>query len=75
MSVENLYLRHIQQLSIPERLELIRLLINSTLPIPSAKAVKKDKQEGLMKLAGAGKAFAMRQDAQSHVRQMRSEWD
>lgn len=75
MSVETLYLRHIQQLSVPERLELIKLLVNATLPISGPRIIKKEGKESLMKLAGAGKTFAMKQDAQSHVRQMRSEWD
>ena len=75
MSVELLYLKHIQNLSIQERLELIRLLINSTIPTSPEKPKRKEAQQGVMKLAGAGKAYAMKQDAQKHVTQIRSEWD
>ena len=75
MSVELLYLKHIQNLSIQERLELIRLLINSTMPTSPEKPRKKETQLGVMKLAGAGKAYAMKLDAQKHITQIRSEWD
>jgi hypothetical protein len=74
MSVENLYLKYIQQLSIPERLDLIRMLINSTFPALTKKPAQK-KSKGPMEFAGAGKAYAMKKDAQAHIRQLRSEWD
>ncbi len=46
MSVELLYLKHIQNLSIQERLELIRLLINSTMPTVPEKLRKKETHQG-----------------------------
>ena len=73
MSVQSLYNTYLRQLSIPERLELIRLLVDETIVVqhqdPEAVSL-----HDVMDFAGAGQADAMEEDAQVYVNHLRSEW-
>ena len=73
MSVQLLYNTYLRQLSIQERLELIRLLVDETIVVQhqhSEVVLLHD----VMDFAGAGQADAMEEDAQAYVDNLRSEW-
>jgi hypothetical protein len=73
MSVQTIYDTYLHQLSHHERLELIRLLVDET--IPPTSALQDSAMYNVMDFSGVGKAFAMEEDAQIYVDNLRKEWD
>lgn len=73
MSVQTIYDTYLHQLSHQERLELIRLLVDETIP-PTA-ALQDSVVYNVMDFSGVGKVFAMEEDAQIYVDNLRKEWD
>lgn len=74
MSVQSLYNTYIRQLSIQERLELIRLLVDETIVVQNQHPETPSLHD-VMDFAGAGQAYAMEEDAQVYVDNLRSEWE
>jgi len=74
MSVQLLYNTYLRQLSIQERLELIRLLVDETIVVQHQHSEVVSLHD-VMDFAGAGKADAMEEDAQAYVDNLRSEWE
>ena len=74
MSVLTIYNTYLHPLSVEERLELIRLLVDQTI-------VAKDQAEqnlllsDVMDFAGVGQDYSMDEDAQVYVDNLRSEWE
>ncbi|MDX1941801.1 MAG: hypothetical protein SFU99_14670 [Saprospiraceae bacterium] len=71
MSIQTIYQTYLQHLSMQERLELIRLLVDETIAQPQDTTPL----HSVMEFAGAGKPYALEEDAQVHINQLRSEWD
>lgn len=72
MSVQMIYETYLRDLSVQERLELIRLLVDETIEVPEADEAK---VYDVLEFAGAGESFAMQEDAQNYIDKLRSEWD
>lgn len=71
MSVQAIYQNYLQHLSVQERLELIRLLVDETI----AQTQDTSALHSVMEFAGVGKQHALEEDAQIYINQLRSEWD
>lgn len=74
MSVQSLYNMYLRQLSIQERLELIRLLVDETIVVQHQHSEATSGYD-VMDFAGVGQAYAMEEDAQVYVDNLRSEWE
>ena len=74
MSIQTIYHTYIQHLSFQERLELIRLLVDETITSPQP-LTENTPAYNVMDFAGAGEPYAMEEDAQDHVNNLRSEWN
>ncbi len=74
MSVQMLYNTYLSQLSVADRLALIRLLVDQTIPAEEL-ALQNTKLYDVMDFAGVGQSQAMEVDAQVYVNNLRSEWE
>ncbi len=70
MSVQMIYETYLRDLSVQERLALIRLLVEETIEVPEAGEAK---VYDVLEFAGAGELYAMQEDAQDYVDKLRSE--
>jgi len=74
MSVQMLYNTYLSQLSVADRLALIRLLVDQTISAEDP-ALQITKLYDVMDFAGVGQSNAMEVDAQVYVNSLRSEWE
>lgn len=72
MSVQTIYQTYLQHLSQQERLELIHLLVDETFVTSQTESKP---EYDVMEFAGAGKMYALEEEAQTYVNKLRSEWD
>lgn len=73
MSVSQLYQMYLKNLSYQERLELIRLLVDTTLP--EYETYTSPKTYNVLDFSGKGMPYARPEDAQESIDKLRSEWD
>jgi hypothetical protein len=74
MSVQMLYNTYLSQLSVADRLALIRLLVDQTITAEEL-AIQNTKLYDVMDFAGIGQPNAMEGDAQVYINNLRSEWE
>ena len=74
MSVQMLYNTYLSQLSVADRLALIRLLVDQTITAEDP-ALQNIKLYDVMDFAGVGQSQAMEVDAQVYINNLRSEWE
>ena len=71
--VRDLYLQHIRELPLAERMQLLALIAQD-LAIESDRVVEQPKHD-IMELHGLGKEIWEGIDAQEYVNELRDEWD